>query len=98
MFANKRHSKKFWAIAVVLIALVTVTLVLQAQIIMMLKDLQTSIFRNFVPTSKIEYVMDSNPQPVMRNVDYVMDSNPQPVMKLVLPGETVSDSNPHPPM
>lgn len=92
MFEQK-HSKKFWTLAIILIALVTVTVVLQAQILMMLQDLQTSIFRSFYVPTTIEQVMDSNPLPIMP-VETVSDSNPLPIM----PVDTVSDSNPHPPM
>lgn len=90
---EKKHANKFWIIAIILIALVTVTVVLQAQILMMLQDLQTSLFRSFVPTTSIEKVLDSNPLPI-KPVDTVSDSNPLPIKTL----DTVSDSNPNPPM
>jgi len=78
MFQQK-HSKKFWTLAIILIALVTVTVVLQAQILMMLQDMQTSLFRSFFTPTKIETVMDSNPLPIMP-VDTISDSNPHPPM------------------
>ncbi len=90
---EKKHANKFWAIAIILIALVTVTVVLQAQILMMLRDLQTSLFRTLIPTTSIEQVMDSNPLPI-KPVNTVSDSNPLPIK----PVDVVSDSNPNPPM
>jgi archaellum biogenesis protein FlaJ (TadC family) len=82
MFEKKHFDNKFWVIAIILIALVTITVVLQAQILMMLQDLQTSLFRSFVPTTSIEQVMDSNPLPI-KPVDIVSDSNPNPPMTTI---------------
>lgn len=68
MFQNK--SKKLWIMIIILTALVAVTLLLQAQILVMLQDLQTYFFQSY------EWLMDSNPMPPMQPV---MDSNPLPI-------------------
>ena len=65
-----------------LIALITATLILQAQMIMMLQDMQTYFLRSFTPT----------------NIEAVMDSNPLPPVKTLLPQDYVKDSNPLPPV
>lgn len=100
MFKHKGHSKKFWIVGVVIVALVTITLILQAQILFMLQDMQTYVLRTIAPITK-DYVMDSNPLPPVKPVDkgdYVSDSNPLPPVKPAMESEKVSDSNPLPPV
>jgi len=80
MFQHKSNAKHFWIVAIVIVALVTITVVLQTQILMMLQDMQTFVLRTIAPI-KTEYVMDSNPLPPVRPINkanYVMDSNPLP--------------------
>ncbi len=70
MFNDKAKNQKLWIMIIILVALVAITLLLQAQILVMLQDLQTYFFQSY------EWVMDSNPMPPMKPV---MDSNPLPI-------------------
>jgi len=72
MFEQKSHkNNKLWIALLVIIVLAAVMIVLEAQILVMLKDLQTSLFGSSV--------MDMNPLPPMRG-DMIKDINPLPPM------------------
>ena len=60
-----------WIALIVVAVLVVITMLLQAQILAILSDMQAFILRS-------SYVMDANPLPAMP-VNYVMDSNPLPI-------------------
>jgi flagellar basal body-associated protein FliL len=71
MFHNNTKNKKMWIALIVVAVLVVITMLLQAQILAILSDMQAFILRS-------SYVMDANPLPAMP-VNYVMDSNPLPI-------------------
>jgi hypothetical protein len=74
MFDEKSHknNKKLWITLIVILVLVAVMIVLEAQILVMLKDLQASVFGgagdvikdiNPLPPAKGNWIMDINPLP-----------------------------------
>jgi len=67
MFEKKSHkNNKLWIAVLVLVVLAAVIIVLEAQILVTLKDLQTSVLRN--------PIMDSNPMPPIKA--WYKDLNP----------------------
>lgn len=73
MFDKNRKGTKIWVALIVVAVLVAITLLLQAQILSILSDMQAFILRP-------SYIMDTNPLPAMPTT-YVMDSNPFPIGK-----------------
>jgi len=94
MFEKKKNTN-MWIILGTLLILVLISIILQAQILVMVSNLQASVFSDFFSSNPLppmkEAIMDSNPLPPMKEI--FMDSNPLPPMK-----EAVMDSNPLPPM
>ena len=70
MFDKNKKVTKIWIALIVVAVLVVITLLLQAQILSILSEMQAFIF-------KTSYVMDANPLPAMPS-NYVMDANPLP--------------------
>ncbi|MFC1599735.1 hypothetical protein ACFL3T_01775 [Patescibacteria group bacterium] len=70
MFHKQTKNKNLWIALIVVTVLVAISMLLQAQILAVLSDMQAFIF-------KFNYVMDANPLPA-RPVDLVMDANPLP--------------------
>lgn len=73
MFDKNKKGTKIWVALVVVAILVVITLLLQAQILSILSEMQAFIL-------KTNYVMDANPLPALPT-NYVMDSNPFPIGK-----------------
>lgn len=44
---KKKNNKNLWAVMIVIIALIAIILIMQTQILMMLQDLQASLFGNY---------------------------------------------------
>lgn len=71
MFKSKNGDKKLWITLVLLFVLVAIMILLQTQVIAMLRDLQTNVFGDYIRLSNYltqpgEWVMDSNPLPPAR--------------------------------
>ena len=71
MFQNKTKNKNMWIALIIVAILVAITMLLQAQILAVLSDMQAFIL-------KFNYIMDANPLPA-RPATFVMDSNPLPI-------------------
>jgi hypothetical protein len=74
----KKNTKSLWAVMIVLIALVAIMLVMQAQVLMILQDLQASIFGNW------DWYFSGNPLParevITNPLTTVSSGNPLPAL------------------
>ncbi len=69
----KKNTKSLWVVMIVLIALVAIMLVMQTQVLMILRDLQASLFSSW------DWYFSGNPLPA-HPIDTVGSGNPLPAL------------------